>query len=198
MGPWPPIAVAPLFWREEGLKHWEVNWLPRWDKVWRLLWLLCLFLCAVQCRHKSNLLPLPPHSIHCSLAYTSSFLGHNLKNKSKYLKQPQQTFDRFEANPRESKYLPIWFKKKKHINNHIRMAFLILKSWFPSVRMFAGQRCTGRADTVLFTDSMDLKSDLLWNACCDPKASRKHCLPKSLLFHHPLHEHCSSPAQSYC
>lgn len=28
----PPIAVAGLLWREDGLKHWEVNWPPRWDK----------------------------------------------------------------------------------------------------------------------------------------------------------------------
>lgn len=29
----PPIAVAGLLWREDGLKHWEVNWPPRWDSV---------------------------------------------------------------------------------------------------------------------------------------------------------------------
>lgn len=91
MGPRPPIAVAPLFWREEGLKHWEVNWLPRWDKVWRLLWFFCLSLWPVPHSHESHL---PRFSQTRSEQLYLGCSAPKASQAQKFEKQSQQPFDR--------------------------------------------------------------------------------------------------------
>lgn len=91
MGPRPPIAVAPLFWREEGLKHWEVNWLPRWDKVWRLLWFFSLYLCfAILSQIKSTTFNTPPPHLHVKLSWPQP--------KEQILEAPIKVFETVPAN----------------------------------------------------------------------------------------------------
>ena len=50
--------------------------------------------------------------------------------------------------------------------------------------------------TFHWQHEFSMKSKWLWGACRHPEASRELYLPTSCLSHHPVHEHCSSPAHT--
>lgn len=193
MGPRPPIAVAPLFWREEGLNHCEVSWLPRWDKVWRLLWFFCLYLWAVPCCHES---PTPPWSLHVTFSRTwpecstseASPVQSFWNSLSKHLTDGDLLSLLF--------YLPIWLLPLERL---IVLSVLILPNnrvssvmTFSIIWLLFGVKCLlnsdGQADFVLSTGSM------VFPWCL--KVSEVHAVTPNLPLSSTFSKRCSPSTQS--